>query len=183
MEKIISSSLNNKDILKARAVKLAKETVSEKEKSKELDVVEFKIARETYGIELKFIRTIYPLKNLTYIPGAPDFIKGVINLRGEIISVVDLKKFFDLPDQELTNLSQVIILSSDTMEFGILADEILDVMQIPEASIQPSLPTLTGIRLAYLKGVTGDSEVILDGDKLLADEKMLIYIETGGVKD
>jgi len=177
---MISQNPNNDDILKARAVKLAKKADSEKERLKKLDFVEFKIAGELYGIELKFIRTIHPLKNLTYVPGAPDFIRGIINLRGEIISVVDLKKFFDLPDQELTNLSQVIILSSDTMEFGILADKILGVMQIPETKIQPSLPTLTGIRSAYLKGVTGDGVVILDGDKLLSDEKMLIYIETAG---
>jgi len=173
-------NLNENEILKARAVRLAKETTSEKNKLKELDIVEFKIAGETYGIELKQIRTIHPLKNLTYIPGAPDFISGIINLRGEIISVVDLKKFFDLPDQELTPLCQVIILSSDNMEFGILADEILGVIQIPETGIQPSLPTLTGIRAAYLKGVTGNGMVILDGDELLSDEKMHIHMETAG---
>ena len=177
---MISKDLNKDEILKARAERLAKDTKSEKNKLKELEVVKFKIASETYGIELNCIRTIHPLKNLTYIPGTPDFIRGIINLRGEIISVVDLKKFFDLPDQELTPLCQVIILSSDNMEFGILTDEILGVMQIPETKIQPSLPTLKGIRSAYLKGVTGAGVVILDGDKLLADENMLIHIETAG---
>ena len=68
----------------------------------------------------------------------------------------------------------MIILQSDEMEFGILADEILGTTQISESAIQTSLPTLTGVRADYLKGVTGDRIVILDGEKLLTDEKMVV---------
>ena len=163
-------------ILKNRAQKLAQTISPDNNYLTTITVVEFRIAHEIYALELKRIRIIHPLKSLTFIPGTPDFIRGVINLRGEIISVVDLKVFFDLPDQEFTNLAQVIILASDEMEFGILADEVLGIAEIPKNDIQPSLPTLTGVRADYLKGVTGNGIVVLDDEKLLSDEKMYINL-------
>jgi len=166
----------NEKILQIRARKLAQSRPDENKNGDTFSVVEFRIAQETYALGLRRIRIIHPLKELTFIPGTPDFIKGVINLRGEIISVIDLKVFFDLPDQGHTRLSQVIILTSDQMEFGILADEILGVGEILKNNIQASLPTLTGIRADYLKGVTSKGVVVLDDEKLLADEKMCINL-------
>ncbi|MFZ2633318.1 MAG: chemotaxis protein CheW [Desulfosalsimonadaceae bacterium] len=163
-------------ILKARAEQLAKKDHAQEPRRHHITVVEFAIAHETYAIELTHIRTIHPLKDLTYIPGAPGFIKGIFNLRGEIISVVDLKHFFDLPDQKTGDSSQVIILSSESMEFGILSDAILGVTEIDTDDIEDSLPTFTGIRLDYLKGVTGKGTVILDDEKLLSDKKMIISL-------
>lgn len=166
----------NEKILRIRARKLAQSRPDENKNKDAFSVVEFRIAHETYALGLQRIRIIHPLKELTFIPGTPDFIKGVINLRGEIISVTDLKVFFDLPDQGHTRLSQVIILTSDQMEFGILADEILGVGEILKNDIQSSLPTLTGIRADYLTGVTSNGVVVLDDEKLLADEKMCINL-------
>lgn len=174
--KIFQNDPVSENILKDRARELAKEISTGNNYDTTIAVVEFQIAHETYAIELRRIRIIHPFKALTFIPGTPDFIRGVINLRGEIISVVDLKVFFDLPDQGFTNLSQVIILSSDDMEFGILADAVLGVAEISKNDIQPSLPTLTGIRADYLKGVTGNGIVVLDVEKLLTDEKMCINL-------
>ena len=173
---ISQNNLVAEGILKKRAQKLAQKISTGKNLLTGITVVEFRIAHEIYALELKRIRIIHPLKKLTFIPGVPDFIRGVINLRGEIISVVDLKVFFDLPDQEFTNLSQVIILTSDEMEFGILAEEVLCVAEISKNDIQPSLPTLTGIRADYLKGVTGNGIVVLDIERLLTDEKMCINL-------
>jgi purine-binding chemotaxis protein CheW len=163
-----------KDILADRARKLARKAADHSRDADLFTVVEFRMAHETFALELNRIRLIHPLKGLTFIPGVPNFIKGVINLRGEIISVVDLKVFFDLSDDGVTRLSQVIILSSDKMEFGILADEILGISEIPKNALQPSLATLTGVRSDYLKGVTGDGRVVLDDAKLLSDPKMCI---------
>ncbi len=174
--KIFQNDPVSEKILKDRARELAKETSAGSNHETTIAVVEFQIVHETYALELNRIRIIHPFKALTFIPGTPDFIRGVINLRGEIISVVDLKVFFDLPDQDFTNLSQVIILSSDEMEFGILADAVLGVEEISKSDIQPSLPTLTGVRSDYLKGVTGNGTVVLDVEKLLTDEKMCINL-------
>lgn len=167
------------DILRFRATRLAKKS-SQKHESNLIKVVAFRLAHETYGIELSHIRFIHPLKGLTVIPGAPDFIAGIINIRGEIISIVDFKKMFDLPAQEQNRHIHVIILQSKVIEFGILADQVLGVTEIREKDIQPSLPTLTGIRQQYIKGVTGDGMVILDGEKILSDKNMVIHIDANG---
>ncbi len=162
--------------MKARAERLARGIrISDAARTADgLEVVVFRLAREFYGIELSRIRIIEPLKTVTYIPGLPDFIVGIINYRGEIISVIDLKLFFDLPGRESADKGHVIILSKTDMEFGIIADEIVGVRSIPRNTLQPSLPTLTGVRSAYLKGVTAEGLVIIDGGKILSDPKMRI---------
>ena len=143
------------------------------------EVVEFLLTPEKYAIELTYINDVCPLKDLRPLPGTPSFVLGIINIRGQIFSIIDLKKFFELPEKGLTNLNRVIVLSSDEMEFGILADAIIGVRAIPMNAIQPSLPTLTGIRAEYLKGVTEDRVVILDGEKILSDENILVHKEVG----
>jgi len=165
-------------ILKTRADQLARTNHSQKPRGKQVTVLEFRLAHEIYAIELTHIRTVHPLKEKkpTHIPGAPGFIKGIINLRGEIISVVDLKHFFNLPDQDQGHSSQVIILSSKDMEFGILSDAIHGVTEFQTADIHDSLPTLTGVQLEYIKGVTAIGVVILDDEKLLNDKKMIISL-------
>jgi len=166
----------NGKILQTRARKLARQVSAENKQADTITVVEFRIAHEIYALGLQRIRIIHPLRELTFIPGTPDFVRGVINLRGEIISVVDLKVFFDLPNQGATSLSQIIILTSEKMEFGILADEVLGIVEISKKDIQASLPTLTGVRADYLKGVTGAGVVVLDEEKLLGDERMCINL-------
>lgn len=161
-------------ILKARAVALSKEPKKTEDSSDYLQVVEFLLAHERYSLDLAHIREVISLKELTPIPGAPPFVLGVINLRGQIISVINLKKFFDLPDTEATSSNRVIILESEDMEFGILSDQILGIKAIPFNIIQPSLPTLTAAGSQYLKGVTPDRMVILDGGKILADKGIIV---------
>ena len=165
------------DILRARAEKLARETRTAEESDAPLEVVEFLLSDERYAVELTHIREVCQLKDYTALPSAPAFVLGIINVRGKILSLVDLKKFFDLSAQGIGDLSRVIILESDEMEFGIIADEILGMSSIPVKTLQTSLPTLTGIRADYLKGITGDRTVILDGEKLLSDEAMVVHQE------
>lgn len=164
-----------KEVLRARAKALAQESKKEMAREDVLEVVEFQLAYERYGIETSFIREVYPLKEFTPIPCTPPILLGVVNVRGRILSVLDVKKFFDLADKGLTDLNKVIVLHSGNMEFGILADVILGVRNVPLKSLQAALPTLTGIREQYLKGVTVDRTVILDADKLLSDEKIIIH--------
>jgi purine-binding chemotaxis protein CheW len=162
-----------KRILKARAQALAREP-EKAQAADALELVEFLLAHETYAVESRHVREVYPLENLTPLPCTPAFVVGIVNLRGEILSVIDIKKFFDLPEKGLTDLNKVIVLHSDKMLFGILADAILGVRRVPLSEVQPSLPTLTGIREKYLKGVTRERTVVLDAEKLLADENIIV---------
>src|SRR5271169_685400 len=129
------------NILKARAEALAREPIETKDKDS-IEVVEFLLASEYYGIESRYIHEVYPIKDYTPVPGTPLFVLGLINVRGQIISVINIKKFFDMPDKGISDLNKVIIIHDDTMEFGILADSILGVRNIPLSELQPSLPTL-----------------------------------------
>jgi len=166
-----------KKILKARTKALAQEPKGKEGTAEYIEVVEFLLAYERYGIESSYVREVYPLTELTPLPCTPPFVLGIINVRGQILSVIDIKKFFDLPEKGLTNLNKAIILHNDNMELGILADVILGVRSIPHDEIQPSLPTLTGIREEYLKGVTRWRVVILDAEKLLSDKKIVVHEE------
>jgi purine-binding chemotaxis protein CheW len=164
-----------KKILAARAKALSRQPEKEEPAAERIEIVEFVLAQERYGIELSYIGEIYPLKDLTEIPCTPPFVLGVMNVRGNIISVIDMRKFFQLTDNGLSDLNKVIIVRNDTMEFGILADAVLGVRWLSLARLLPSLPTLTDIRSDYLKGVTGDRLVVLDGGKILSDRGIVVH--------
>jgi len=167
-------------ILKARAQALAREPVQAEAANECLEVVEFLLAYERYAVESRYAWEVFPLENLTPLPCTPAFVLGIINLRGEILSVIDIRKFFELPEQGLTDLNKVIVLRSENMLFGILVDAITGVRRIPIADIQPSLPTLTDIREDYLRGVTPDRTVILDAEKLLSDANIIVQEQMDG---
>ena len=164
-------------VLKARAKAMMPAPAQQRDEASELEVVEFRLAHESYGLESRYVREVYPLKEFTPVPCTPSFVLGIVNVRGQLFSVLDLRKFFDLPTKGLTDLNQVIILQSDTMEFGVLADAILGVRRIAREIVQPSLPTLTGIRAEFLLGVTPERVVVLDAGKLLADRELVVYEE------
>ena len=167
---------DRKRILKERAETLARETEM-KEEEDTIEVVEFLLANEHYAIESRFIREVYPLRDYTPLPGVPSFVLGLLNVRGRIISVVDLKKFFDMPEKGLSDLNKVIIIDDSSMEFGILADTILGVRNIVLRELVPSLPTLTGIREEFLLGVTRERLVLLDAARILTDKKIVVHDE------
>lgn len=172
------SSEEQRSVLKARARALARQPGSDDAAQDFLEVTEFRLASETYAIESAFVREVYSLKEFTPLPGTPAYVLGIANVRGQILSVVDLKKFLNLPDKGLGELNKVIIIRDGRMEFGILADAILGTYSIPLEAIQPPLPTVTGIGAEYLKGVTGDRVIILDAQTILGDEKIVVNQET-----
>jgi purine-binding chemotaxis protein CheW len=161
-------------ILRERALALIAEPGRTKTLDQSIEVVEFLLAHESYAVESSYVREVCPLVNLTPLPCTPVFVLGIVNLRGEILSVIDVRKFFDLPETGLPDLNKIIVLESGSIVFGILADVILGVRHIPIAEIQPSLPTLTGIREKYLRGITLGRTVVLDAGKLLADEEIVV---------
>ena len=139
-----------------------------------VEVVEFVLGPEHYGIESCHIREIHPLSEFTPLPCTPAFVLGLVNVRGQILSIIDIKKLFDLPQKGLTDLNKVIVVHANQMEVGILADTIVGVRSVALEELQPALPTLTGIRAEYLKGITKDPMVVLDVEKILSDEKILV---------
>ncbi len=171
------SAEEKKQLLKARARELARDGEKENAVGESIEVVEFLLAYEKYGIESSYVREIHPLRELTPVPCTPPFVLGIINVRGQIISVIDMKKFFDLPERGLTDLNKVIIVHDEKMEFGILADSILGVRKISREEIQPPLPTLTGVGAEYLTGVTKEPLVVLDVATMLSSSNLVVHEE------
>ncbi len=161
-------------ILRARARKMAGETKQVANAQHLIDIVEFQLATETYGIDSTFVREVVPLKDLTPLPGVPSFVLGIVSVRGQILSVIDLKKFFNLPEKGLGQLNTLIILQHKAMVFGILADQMVGVFSIAEYLIQDAPPTVAGIGAEYLRGVTADYVIILDAERILGDENIIV---------
>jgi purine-binding chemotaxis protein CheW len=164
-------------IFKARARVLARAQGKAVDERGFLEIIRFRMASETYGVESAFVREVYPLKDFTPLPGVPPFVVGIVNVRGQILSVVDLKKFFNLPDKGLGDLNKVIILRDDRMEFGILADAVLGVGQISLDAIRPLPLTVSEIGAEYMRGVTADRVIILDAEKILGDGNIVVHKE------
>jgi purine-binding chemotaxis protein CheW len=163
--------------LRARARALARPPAHRPAADTLLEVLEFRLAQERYAIETRYVREVYPLKDLTPLPCTPPFVLGIVNVRGRILPVFDLKNFFDLPEQGLTDLHRVILIEGNEMELGLLADVTVGVRSIPADSLQPALSTFTGIRSQYLKGVTAERLVVLDVARILADPKIIVLEE------
>jgi len=170
------SQEQRRKLLRDRAQRLAREPAAE-EGGERMELVEFLLGTEHYGIETPFIREVHPLRGLTPLPCVPPFVLGIMNLRGEILSVIDLRNLFEIGQPSITELSKVIVLWSAAMEFGVLADAVLGVRTVRASGLQSSLTTLTGIRADYLKGVTGEHLVLLDAGKLLADRRLVVHEE------
>jgi purine-binding chemotaxis protein CheW len=162
-------------ILRSRAKRLSQEIESKGTGEEYFEVLEFLLAHETYAIETMFVREVYPMTELTPLPCTPAFVFGLINVRGQILTVMDMKKFFDLPERGITNLNKVIVIRKDAMELGILADEIIGIKSIFGDDIKPPPATITGIGAEYLKGVTEDRLIVLEADKVLSDKRLVVH--------
>ena len=142
--------------------------------------MQFLLAEETYAVEARYVREVCLLEDLAPLPCTPAFVLGIANVRGEILSVIDIKRFFELPEKGLTDLNKILILESDAMRIGVLADAVVGVRRIPLAAIRPSLPTLTGIREEFLRGVTPERTVVLDAGRLLAAKSIVVREQVAG---
>lgn len=161
------------ELLRQRAEVLAMPMKALQTDLEHIEVLVFKLANEEFAIETKYIKEVYPLSEFTPLPGAPSFVMGLVNLRRKIIVVIDLKVFFSLLSGT-GDKKKIIVLQDPAKEFGIAADGINGIQKIPLNTIQSSLPTLTGLRSEYLRGVTVDRTVILDGSKLLLSKQLVV---------
>ncbi|MBN2414460.1 purine-binding chemotaxis protein CheW [bacterium] len=164
----VSDSMK-KQLLRIRAQELAVESVEEEHRSDTIDVVEFELAHERYGIESRWVKEVFPLRELTPVPCTPSFILGITSIRGQIIPVMDIKTFFDLPSTSITNLNRLMILRGEEMHVGILADVIESVRELEKTDIHEKPGGRVDKRHDYIKGVTKDHLIILDAKKILTD--------------
>jgi len=164
-------------ILRERAVLLARMPIVEIDNGAEMDGLGFLLTEEHYIIDSKFVQEVIPLRELTPLPGVPPFILGIINIRGRILSVINLKTFLSLPEKGLTNLNRVIRVKYQDVEVGLLVDEVTGNITVLVDQLRPTMPTLTPTEKEYLIGVTKDRSIVLNIEKFLSDDKIIINEE------
>jgi len=166
---------NEQAILDKRAAAIAGNKAMQQDETREtLSVVEFLLIPERYAIAGHFVREVLPLTEITPIPGAPPFIMGVINMRGKIVSLINLKIKFSLKEKGLTDFNKVIILRNELMEFGIVVDAIAGTRIIPMDAISPPPLTLDKIAAELVIGVSTDGVILLDADKMLKSSQFIV---------
>lgn len=127
-----------------------------------MKVIVFSLGSETYGVEVGQVRSIERMMPMTRVPKTPAFVKGVIQLRGSVVPVIDLRGRFGLEETEYTDNTRIIIVSINDMEVGLIVDNATDVIDIDEDRIEDPPEIVGGIKAKYLRGVAK-----LDDDRLI----------------
>jgi purine-binding chemotaxis protein CheW len=137
----------------------------------DLKVIVFTLAHEQYGVEVERVRTIERMQPLTRVPRTPAFVKGVINLRGIVVPVIDLRGRFQLAESDYTENSRIIIVAVNEMEVGLIVDSANDVLDVDSDNIEDPPEIVGGIRAKYLRGVAklsaGNLLVLLNLEEVL----------------
>jgi purine-binding chemotaxis protein CheW len=140
----------------------------------EQQLVVFELGAELYGVEIARVHEIIRLQTVTRVPRAPAFVEGVINLRGKVIPVVDLRRRFGLPSAEHTRSTRIVVVEIGDQVVGIVVDGVSEVLRVNTATVEPPSPVIAGIDSEYLHGIAKLPErlvVLLDLDRVLAKDE------------
>ncbi len=135
----------------------------------------FHLAGEDYGIEIRFVIEIIGIQSITEVPDMPSFIRGVINLRGKVIPVMDVRARFNIEDREYDDRTCIIVVNIDGTEVGLVVDEVSEVADIPETNVEPPPKTSKNTENNYIQGmgkINNDVKILLDVQKLLFSGEM-----------
>ncbi len=138
----------------------------------EEQLVVFELANEVYGVDIGRVQEIIRMTSITKLPRAPEFVEGVINLRGRVIPVVNLKKRFGLHEAEGTRTNRIMVVDIGKHTIGVVVDAVSEVLQIGADAIEPPSPVVMTIQSDYIRGVAKLEEqlvILLDLDKVLSD--------------
>ncbi len=160
-------------ILAERARKVSRPEAGVSDK-KTAEILRFRLAYREYAIDMQHIREVILTGEITPVPGTPDFISGICVVRGEIISLVDLRVLLAIPETGLTDLNRVIVLTNQALTFGILADHITGIGMIELDRIAASDPDSPVAGNRYVKGIADGPLVVLDTGAFFSDPRMIV---------
>lgn len=135
----------------------------------------FSLGKETYGVEIKYVIEIIGIQIITEVPELPEYIKGIINLRGKIIPVMDVRLRFKKDPLEYNDRTCVIIVDINEISIGLIVDKVAEVVRIPEEDIIEPPQMNKGVKNRYIKnmGKIGDDvKLLLDCEKLLTEDEL-----------
>ena len=135
----------------------------------------FSLGKEVYGIEIKYVVEIIGIQAITEVPELPNFVKGIINLRGKIIPVIDVRLRFKKEPKDYNDRTCIIVVDIDEISVGLIVDTVAEVLAINEQEIVPPPELSKGGQNKYIKGigkVSGEVKLILDCEKLLSGDEV-----------
>lgn len=140
-----------------------------------LQLVTFSIGSEEFGVDILKVIEIIRTMEITKVPKAPAFVEGVINLRGQVIPIIDLRRRFGLADKAGDSDTRIIVIEINGMSVGFVVDSVSEVLRIPATTVEPAPPVVAGMDSDYISGV-GKLEdrllILLDLDKLLSADDL-----------
>ncbi|MFA6770560.1 MAG: chemotaxis protein CheW [Bacteroidales bacterium] len=172
---IEQESVSQQEILKSRAiVNSVNENHNEMVAQAPTTVIKFSLISKTYAFETKYISEVLLIKNITPIPGTPPFVAGVINIRGRIVSAINLKSLLNMGERGLTDQNRLIVLSMQTVYFGVICDAVLGVFTEDRALVKSPPSNLPKNYLNYITGVLPDGTILLNAQKILTSSEIII---------
>ena len=167
-----------RQILDRRARELAVPLESEADETEAIEILTFRMGDELYAVATKLVLELTRVTTLTQVPDCPPFVRGITNLRGDVLAIIDLCSLFAVPGTPPVSGEDdqpwMLVLGDDRAEFGIVIDEAVEVRAINTSDIFPTPVSLPSVQRDLLRGVTEDAMLVLDGAALLADQRLVI---------
>ncbi len=132
----------------------------------------FPLGGEVFGIEIRYVTEIIGIQAITFVPEVPPYVKGIINLRGKIIPVIDMRLKFDKPEVEYTDRTCIVVVEEKDVSIGLIVDSVADVVDIPDDQVLPPPRFKSGRQNKYIKGIgkVGDEvRMLIDCDMITGD--------------
>lgn len=146
-----------------------------------LQLVSFQLGEEEFGVDILKVQEINRMLEITKVPNSPIFVDGVINLRGKVIPILNLRQRFGLEKKELDKKTRIVVVDIDGKVVGVVVDAVSEVLRLPTDTVEPPPPMVAGIESEYIKGV-GKLEnrllILLDLNKLLTTEEKELLNQT-----
>jgi len=143
--------------------KLRSETGNVQLSGERVQVVSFHLGSEEYGVDISQVQEIIRMVEITHVPRAPHFMEGVINLRGQLIPIIDLRTRFSMQRAEHTKSTRIVVTEIGSKRVGIVVDSVSEVINIPLESVEPAPDMIAGVGTEYIQGVgkVGERLIIL----------------------
>jgi purine-binding chemotaxis protein CheW len=166
-----------RDLWYRRALELSRFSGPGLETDRKRKVVVFRLGSDRYGVSLDRVREIQRAGRITPVPTAPDFVVGVMNLRGNILSIIDIRIFFGLPKVTVSEKTRILVVEGEGLKIGILVEQVDEIHAIDEADVKPPLSLNKAIVEDYIKGIAthrGEMLIMVDLGKILRNPRLVV---------
>ncbi|HHX27971.1 MAG: chemotaxis protein CheW [Bacillota bacterium] len=141
----------------------------------ERQIVAFSLGSETYGVDIASVREIIPVPKIVSVPRAPDYVEGIINLRGRVIPVLDLRKHFGFERKKGDPNQRIVLVEAGQESVGVIVDAVSSVLRISDEQVEPAATVIVGAEIEYIQGIAKVDEdlvVLIDLTKIISDAEM-----------